>query len=101
MQIRKSWWLGLSLAGALLLAGTALAQNQGGGTGGSKVSQESPCCTAGPNGTCVVNPNKQQGNPNGPGTGKAQKRRGMKGPQGGGPGNQPNTPPANPPAAGQ
>lgn len=92
--------LALALAGVMLLAGLAMAQNQGGG--GAKAGQGGQLCTPGSGGTCAVPPAVGQGNPNcpAPGAGKAQKRRGSRGPQGGKRANQPD-PQANPPAAGQ
>ncbi|MGA7577513.1 MAG: hypothetical protein ACLQUW_11635 [Desulfobaccales bacterium] len=57
--MKKIWRLpnvwALALAGLMLLAGPALAQNQGGGPVG-KTADHGGLCTGGPNGTCVVNP---------------------------------------------
>lgn len=89
--------LAMALAGGLLLAGTGLAQNQG---GGGPAGQGKQLCTGGPGGTCVVNPAQGSGNQNspGPGAGKSQKRQGMKGNRGGAQSGQPTTQ-ANPPAS--
>lgn len=101
MQKSKCWMIGLALAlaGVLLLAGVALAQNQKGG-GPAAQGQGNQLCTGGPGGTCAVSPPaNNQGNQNCPssGAGNSQKRMG-KCP--GGQANQPNTP-ANPPATSQ
>jgi hypothetical protein len=90
--------LALALAGALSLAGAALAQNRGGGGPGGQGNQ---LCTGGPGGTCMVNPpnNLKTQNCPGNGAGKAQRQKGPKG-RNAGQANQP-TPQANPPAAGQ
>ena len=95
MKHRRGVMIGLTsaLAGAVLLAGVALAQNQGGGPAG-----QGQLCTGGPGGTCAVTPAPKPGNQNCPGygAGKANKQRGRKGPGGGGQSSQPITP-ANPP----
>lgn len=92
--------LALALAGVFLLAGVALAQNQGGGRGVCPVGQGNQVCTGGPGGTCSVTPAPNPSNQNCPGygAGQSQKRKGMKGPRGGGQSSQPTTP-ANPRAA--
>lgn len=96
MENKQCLIIGLALAGVLLLAGTGLAQNRGGGGPGSSL-----CTGSGPGGgVCAVTPAPTTDNQNcpTPGAGKSQKR-GMRG-QGGGQANQP-TPQATPPAAGQ
>ena len=97
MKNRRCLMIGpaLALGGVLLLAGVALAQNQGGGPAG----QGNQMCTGGPGGTCAVTPAPKPGNQNCPGygAGKSKKQKGMKGPWGGGQSSQPTTP-ANPPA---
>ncbi len=85
--------LALALAGVLLLAGAALAQNQGKNPGVCPVGQASQVCTGGPGGTCTIQQPNQQ---NCPRAGKGQKRQ-MRGSQGGGQANQPTTS-DNPPA---
>ncbi len=89
--------LALGLAGMLLLAGAALAQNQK-NAGVCPVGQ-GQVCTGGPGGTCAVTPTPNTGNQNCPGygAGKSQKQKGMKGPKSGGQAGQPSTP-ANPSA---
>ncbi len=102
MKNRRCLMIGLAsaLAGVLLLAGVALAQNQGRGPAVCPVGQGNQVCTGGPGGTCAVTPTQKPGNQNCPGygAGQSQKRQGMKGPRGGGQSSQPTTP-ANPPAA--
>ena len=80
----------LALAGVLLLAGPGLAQRQGGGPGGGP--QGNQVCTGGPGGVCTINP-ATPANPKGPGpgAGKGQKRKGMRGNQGGAQATQPGT----------
>lgn len=79
----------LALAGMMLLAGPGLAQKQGGGPGRGPGSQ---VCTGGPGGICTINPNTPANqNCPAPGTGKSQKRQGMKGSGGGARSNQPDT----------
>ncbi len=70
----------LTLAGMLLLAGTALAQNQGGGPGVCPAAPGNQVCTGGPGGTCVVNPSQNPNPQNCPayGGGKSQRQRGQK-----------------------
>ncbi len=87
--------LALALAGVMLLAGAALAQNQGSGPAG----QGNQLCTGGPGGTCAVTPAPKPGNLNCPayGAGQPQKQKGRKGSGGTGQSSQPTTP-ANPPA---
>jgi hypothetical protein len=97
MKNRRGVMIGLALAlgGALLLAGVALAQNQGGGPAVCPVGQGNQVCTGGPGGTCAVTPAPKSGNQNSPGcgAGQSQKQKGMKGGQA----SQPTTP-ANTPA---
>jgi hypothetical protein len=74
----------LALALVLLLAGVALAQNQGGGPGNCPVAgqrQGNQLCTGGPGGTCVVNPANNPNTRNCPayGAGQSQKQKGRKG----------------------
>ncbi len=100
---QRRWWLTgvmLALAGVLLLTGAGWAQNQGGGQGAGPAGPGSQMCTPGPGGTCVVNPSQTPGSQNCPayGAGKSQKRKGMKGSQGGA---QSTPSESNPPAAGQ
>ncbi len=83
----------LALAGVILLAGPALAQNQGGGPGARPAAQGNQLCTPGPGGTCVVNPPPNQGKQNCP----APQQKGSQAAPGAGGGNQPKTQ-ANPPA---
>ena len=95
--------LALALAGMLLLAGAALAQQScGGGPGGGPAGQDSQLCTGGPGGTCVVNPannpNPQQNCPAN-NAGKSWRQKGQKG-SSAGQSAQPNSP-ANPPATSQ
>lgn len=102
MKNRRCVMIGLALAlgGVLLLAGVALAQNQGGGPAVCPVGQGNQGCSGGPGGTCAVTPAPKAGNQNCPGygAGQSQKRRGMmQGPQGSGQSSQPTTP-DNPPA---
>ncbi len=89
----------LSLAAALLLAGSALAQNRGGGQGGPGSAL---CTGSGPGGgVCAVNPAPNSGNQNCPGYGAGKGQRGkgmMKGRQGDAQSGQ-STPQANPPAS--
>ncbi len=96
MKNRRCLMIGLAsaLAGVLLLAGVALAQNQGGSRGGCPAGQGNQVCTGGPGGTCAVTPAPNPGNQNCPGygAGQSQKRQGMKGPGGGGQSSQPTTP---------
>jgi hypothetical protein len=100
MKNRQCWMeaLVLALAGALLLAGVALAQGQGGGP----ADKGNQVCTGGPGGTCTINPAPNPSKQTCPraGAGKSQQRQGMRGPQGGGQSGQPTTP-ANPPATSQ
>jgi hypothetical protein len=97
MKHRRCLMIGpaLALGGVLLLAGVAVAQNQGGGPAG----QGNQLCTGGPGGTCAVTPAPKPGNQNCPGygAGQSQKQKGMKGRRGGGQATQPTTP-DNPPA---
>ena len=99
MKNKRCLMIGLALAfaGALLLAGSGLAQNRGGGGGGGQAGQGNQLCTGGPGGTCMVPPAQTPGNQNCPGygAGKAQRQKGPKGFRGGRM-NQTNTP-ANPP----
>ena len=83
----------LALAGVMLLAGPALAQNQGGSPGTRPAGQGNQLCTPGPGGTCVVNPPPNQGKQNCP----APQQKGSQAGPGACPGNQPKTQ-ANPPA---
>ncbi|MCX5892985.1 MAG: hypothetical protein NTW80_08455 [Deltaproteobacteria bacterium] len=101
MKNKRCLIIGLALAGVLLLAGSGLAQNRGGGGGRGPAGQGNQVCTGGPGGTCAVTPapNANTQNCPGYGAGQSQKRQGMKGPRGGRM-NQPNTP-ANPPATTQ
>jgi hypothetical protein len=95
MKHRRSLMIGLAsaLAGVLLLSGVALAQNQGGGPAVCPVGQGNQLCTGGPGGTCAVTPAPKAGNQNCLyGAGQSQKRKGMKGSQGGGQSTQPTTP---------
>ncbi|MFI5331306.1 MAG: hypothetical protein ACHQ2F_09800, partial [Desulfobaccales bacterium] len=91
MKNRRCVMIGLALAlgGVLLLAGVALAQNQGGGPAVCPVGQ-GQVCTGGPGGTCAVTPAPKPGNQNSPGcgAGQSQKQEGMKGGQS----SQPTTP---------
>jgi hypothetical protein len=82
----------LALAGLMLLAGPALAQNQGGGPGG-KPADHGGLCTGGPNGTCVVNPAANKGQQKCP----TPQQQCSQAPQGARCSNQPQTQ-ANPPA---
>ena len=88
MKKQRCLIMALALAGVMLLAGPGLAQKQGAGPGGGPGNQ---VCTGGPGGTCVVTPPTTQGNQNCPGSGKSQKRQGMKGARGGAQSNQTNT----------
>lgn len=91
MKKQRCLIIALALAGVMLLAGPGLAQRQGAGAGGV-CPAGNQVCTGGPGGTCVVTPpNNTQGNQNCPGTGKSQKRQGMKGARGGAQSNQTNT----------
>jgi len=83
----------LALAGVMLLAGPALAQNQGGGPGARPAAQGNQLCTPGPGGTCAVNPPPNQGKQNCP----ASQQKGAQAGPGACPGNQPKTQ-ADPPA---
>ncbi|MGD0828126.1 MAG: hypothetical protein ABSA09_08585 [Desulfobaccales bacterium] len=86
----------LALAGMMLLAGPALAQNQGGGQGSCPAGQGKELCTPGPGGTCAVNPPPKQVKQKCP----ALQRKGSQAAPGACSGNQPKTQ-ANPPAASQ
>ncbi len=83
----------LALAGMMLLAGPALAQNQGGGQGSCPAGQGNQLCTPGPGGTCAVNPPPNQGKHTCP----APQQKGSQAAQGACSGNQPKSQ-ANPPA---
>jgi len=83
----------LALAGVLLLAGPALAQNQGGGQGTRPAGQAEELCTPGPGGTCAVNPHPNQDNQSCP----APPQKGSQAAPGAGGGNPPKTQ-DNPPA---
>ncbi len=97
MKHRRCLMIGpaLALGGVLLLAGVAVAQNQGGGP----AAQGNTVCTGGPGGTCTVAPAPKRGNQNCPGygAGQSQKQKGRQCPYGGGQSSQPATP-DNPPA---
>jgi len=86
----------LALAGMMLLAGPALAQNQGGVQGSCPAGQGKELCTPGPGGTCAVNPPPKQVKQKCP----ALQRKGSQAAPGACSGNQPKTQ-ANPPAASQ
>ena len=97
MRNRRCLRLGLmsAAAGVLLLAGVAVAQNQGGGP----AARGNTVCTGGPGGTCAIAPAPKPGNQNCPGygAGQSQQQKRMKGRRGGGQSTQPTTP-ADPPA---
>jgi hypothetical protein len=94
--MKKRWCIAsvwaLALAGLLLLAGPALAQNQGGGQGGKAV-ERGGLCTGGPGGTCAVHPPVQQGQQKCP----TQPQQCSQAPQGANCSTEPKTQ-ANPPA---
>ncbi len=81
----------LALAGVLLLAGPGLAQKQDAGAGGV-CPAGNQVCTGGPGGVCTIKPNTPASqNCPGLGAGKGQKRKGMRGNQGGAQATQPGT----------
>ncbi len=95
--MKNSWcftsvWA-LALAGVMLLAGPALAQNQGASQGTRPAGLGNQLCTPGPGGTCAVNPPPKQGKQNCP----APQQKGSQAAPGAGSGKQPKTQ-ANPPA---
>ncbi len=86
----------LALAGVMLLAGPAMAQNQGGSQASWPAGQGGQCCTPGPGGTCAVNPPPKQVKQKCP----ASQQKGSQAAPGACSGNQPQTQ-ANPPTASQ
>jgi hypothetical protein len=81
--------LALALAGALVLAGSGWATNQGSGPAASPVAQGQQLCTGGPNGTCRLVP-KAPARQDCPGYGAGPGKK-VKASQGAKQGNQPET----------